>query len=303
MRRNFALSPEQRADARAALQLLEGTGFNLADAARIVAGRKGDSRETSIEEAVDAFLRDAIARQLRSRTVDFYESKLRTFEEAHVEATLDALDRPTIRRWVEGQGKSRETSLGYLRAIRALYRWARRQDPPMCKEDPTEGIQLAAAKSARKVSIFSPAQAEIILQNAGGFTAAAALMLFAGLRPSEITTKEKPPLRWEHINFQAKSIRIPAEIAKTRNTRLLEHLPANLWKWLRICRGEPGAPICQAQTRWLPRKLKDHVGEWPQDACRHSFATYHIAAYKSVERTSLILGHEGRASLPPPAPC
>lgn len=300
MRKNFSLSPDERADARRALQLLEGSGLSLVAAAALAVGRASASERTLLEVAFNAFLRDCMRRNLRRRSVDFYESKLSLFCAAHPGAALDDFNRPDLRAWIEAQGPSAATAEGYLRAIRALFRWARRADPPLCIVDPSEGLQLSVIKDARVVEFFTPVEAGLIMRHAGAYQAAAALMLFAGVRPSEIHAREKASLLWGHVDFKARSVRIPAEIAKTRTARLIEGLPTNLWLWLKPLRGAPDEPICDRQTRFMSRAvLRDAVGldHWVQDGCRHSFATYHVLHGKSVEKTSRIMGHEGKVSL------
>lgn len=85
-------------------------------------------------------------------------------------------------------------------------------------------------------------------------------MLFAGVRPSEVNAREKPPLLWRHLDFKAKTIRIEAATAKTRVARVLEDLPPNLWQWLKLDRSEPGEPVCPLQTRFLSRWLMGREG-------------------------------------------
>lgn len=305
MRKNFALSPEERADARTALQVLRSAGWQganiLTDAARIASGRAGASKSCEVGDAVESFVRDCLRRGLRRRSVEFYESKLSFFAGGFEGRDLDGFTRAELRDWLEAMPVAETTREGHLRAVRALFRWAERQEPALCRMDPTRGLTLRVEREAREVAILSPDEAAWVMDHAGGYRAALALMLFAGVRPSEINAREKPPLLWRHLDFEAETIRIEAATAKTRTARVLEGLPQNLWAWLRLDRGEPGAPVCGLQTRFISRYLSGREGcpvaKWKQDVCRHSFATYHVAAFSDVERTSLILGHEGRARL------
>jgi integrase len=300
MRKNYSLLPSERADARAALEMLSGSGLSLTEAASLAIGRAASAQRTSLEAAFEAFLRNCIKRNLRPTSVNFYESKLATLCAAFPNAFLDDFKRPELRTWIEGQGAAQSTTEGYLRAVRALFRWARRQDPPLCIEDPTLGLTLDVIMDERLVEIFKPKEAKAILSVAGTYKAAAVLMLFAGVRPGEINSSTKPSLLWRHIDFKARSILIPAHIAKTRVARLLEKLPDNLWLWLKLLRGAPDDPICERQLVGMSRAiLRDAKGlhRWVHDGCRHSFATYHVSHFESTEKTSLILGHEGRVSL------
>lgn len=301
-RKNFSLLAAERADAREALDILKSAGWEgeglLCQAARLAVGKAAGSKLCALEEAVVLFIKDCLRRKLRDRSVGFYEGKLGAFAEAYPEASLDAFERPDVRAWLDALPVSDTTREGYRRALRALFAWARKQDPPLCRVDPTEGLSLGVVRSDREVGIFSPEEAEAVMRSAGSYTACAALMLFAGVRPSEVSAKEKPPLLWRHVDFKHRTLRIEGAIAKTRVARVLENLPPNLWQWLRAVRGEPAQRVCGVQARFLSRWAQEHgLARWPQDVCRHSFATYHIAAFGSVERTSLILGHEGKPRL------
>lgn len=273
----------------------------MTDAARIASGRAGASEACMVGDAVEGFIRDCLRRGLRRRSVDFYESKLSFFAGEFEGKDLDGFTRVELRDWLEALPVADTTREGHLRAVRALFRWAERQEPALCRMDPTRGLSLRVEREAREVAILSPDEAAWVMEHAGNYRAALALMFFAGVRPSEINAREKPPLLWRHVDFKAKTIRIEAATAKTRVARVLEDLPPNLWRWLKLDRGEPGKPVCSLQTRFISRWLMEREGcpiaGWKHDVCRHSFATYHVALLSNVERTSLIMGHEGRARL------
>ena len=300
MRKNYKLLPAEAKDARAALEILSGSGLSLTDAAGLAVGRAAGTQRTTLDDAADAFIRKCIERKLRPTSVHFYETKLSVFNDYHPNACLDDFKRAELKKWIEAQGPSQSNIDGYFRAIRAMFRWAMQQDPPLCIQDPTVGMKMEKNLKEREVAIFAPQEAQAIMSAAGAYQAAAALMLFAGVRPAEINHDGKPSLLWRHVDFKARSVRIPATIAKTRVARLLEDLPDNLWQWLESLRGADNEPICERYLAGLPRAMvRDAEGldRWVHDGCRHSFATYHISYYGNTEKTSLIMGHQGRASL------
>jgi mannose/fructose-specific phosphotransferase system component IIA len=76
-RKDWALTAEQRADAREALILLDGTGITLTEVARrAMAGQRATKRVIA-GEAVDEFVREVMRREARPATVLWYEDKLR----------------------------------------------------------------------------------------------------------------------------------------------------------------------------------------------------------------------------------
>jgi integrase len=57
--------------------------------------------------------------------------------------------------------------------------------------------------------------------------------------------------------------------------------------------------ISPGLSREIARKGREVLGleKWPPDVLRHTFATYHVAAFNDPGKTSLLLGHEGNPSL------
>lgn len=113
-----------------------------------------------------------------------------------------------------------------------------------------------------------------------------AIGLFAGLRKAEILR-----LHWEEIDFGAALIEVTAKKSKTAKRRLVKMQP-NLEKWLAPfsnCRG----PVCPPNLRKLTQKSRElaKLEEWPSNALRHSFASYHLAHFKDAAALALEMGH------------
>lgn len=107
-----------------------------------------------------------------------------------------------------------------------------------------------------------------------------------------LRTEELDQLDWHHIQLAENNIHVPPEIAKDRGGRDVENHSA-LRAWL--------APIACAEGKLAPAKSYDWrlaqkavaagIADWPKNALRHSFASYHFAAYKNAPHTSAMLGH------------
>jgi integrase len=122
-------------------------------------------------------------------------------------------------------------------------------------------------------------------------------MMFAGIRPSEIRSKEKPPMEWKQVDFDERIVRITSAQSKTRNARILEGLPSNLWAFLESSHKKKESEfIAPARYRQARKLAKESIGRWSHDVCRHSFITYHLAQFKNISETMLIAGHEGSPS-------
>ena len=109
---------------------------------------------------------------------------------------------------------------------------------------------------------------------------------FTGMRSSEVLR-----LDWQDVNFERSFITVAAEKSKTATRRLVPIQP-NLMLWL--------APY-RTQKRGLFRTRRDagraiafakscHV-EWPNNALRHSYATYRLAVTADAARVALEMGN------------
>jgi len=115
-----------------------------------------------------------------------------------------------------------------------------------------------------------------------------AIGAFAGLRRAELER-----LDWKEIDLQSRLIEVTASKAKSARRRFVRIKP-NLLQWLK--------PLCQADGAVAPvgyRKLVDRariaagIQMWPNNALRHSFASYYLAHFRKagVAELALEMGH------------
>ncbi|MCW1885490.1 hypothetical protein OKA04_12190 [Luteolibacter flavescens] len=121
---------------------------------------------------------------------------------------------------------------------------------------------------------------------------------FEGIRPEELAPKEdnpKPRMRWEFIDWEWNVIRIPAEVAKTGRARIVPLHPVTR-AWLEAAGAGPTwtGPICtenptevhpRATTVWgkaLAKRFPERFTKWPQDALRHSYASYRNGVLRNL---------------------
>ena len=131
-------------------------------------------------------------------------------------------------------------------------------------------------------------------------SAGIAILMFAGLRPSELMgNQDKPPLLWNQIYLRPQGAHTNPYIdvkdvnAKGTEGRLVEMEP-NLVSWLeRVPKDKRKGPVLTGQNRY--KEFRKTVGvSGKKDIWRHSFATYHFHHFKSLERTMNQLGHTSR---------
>jgi integrase len=298
MRTNARLSSEERADARQALGILDGT-MSLSDAARIALGRSGGAHDrVSVQIAVERYLEDCRRRcrnsQMRPRTLEFYETELYAFT-GDFSCRVDQITKADLQNYLSGLTTAPASKAVRWRAIRAMLNWCERQDPPLLRDNPARLVRLeTGAKS--EIQFLSVAECESILAVEGPHRHAIALQLFAGLRPEEIAGREKDRLQWDNVNREERLIRVPGPVAKTGTSRILDSLPDTIWLWMADA-PETG-PCYPMSSAWLTTIAKRKIArKWPQDAMRHTFATYHVAAFGDAGKTALLMGHQTSSML------
>jgi integrase len=148
----------------------------------------------------------------------------------------------------------------------------------------------AAAKAKQidsEVGILTVAQTAKLLESAGAaIVPFIAIGAFAGLRPEELAR-----LSWDEIDLEANLIEVKARKSKTARRRHIKIQP-NLAKWLTGHAKEMGrvAPINLRKEMKIARE-KAGISDWPNNALRHGFASYHLAKFQDAGALALEMGH------------
>ena len=114
-----------------------------------------------------------------------------------------------------------------------------------------------------------------------------AIGLFSGLRRAEIER-----LDWAQIDLKDRNIEVKARHSKTAARRLVSIQP-NLAAWLKPHR-RPAGSVCPQHLRKHLEEDRDRAGlleDWPQNASRHSFGSYHLAHFKDAPALALQMGN------------
>ena len=300
----------------AALAVLRSTGTDVLEAA-LVAKTALDAGRGRTKRAMKCIAAGAEVLRQQERTV--------TFEKA-VEAALDARkDRRTrtvydfryfTRRFVKrckGLATRRVRSItpqecaGYIE--QAFDTPRQRQKARLilsgvfgtavkrgwCDANPVARVE-APRVVEQQVPILTPQEIEQITTTAesyrgGSCAAAVGMMLYAGIRPHEVTR-----LSWAQVDLQERAIYILPRHSKTGGARRVTiHKP--LLRILREHRQEEGEKICPANWLHHWRELRRAAGwnspahRWPQDVLRHTFASYHLSHFRSYAELQLEIGH------------
>jgi integrase len=93
------------------------------------------------------------------------------------------------------------------------------------------------------------------------------------------------------MDFSSKLIEVTASKAKSARRRFVK-IPPNLLEWLRPYRQMRGK-VTPIDYRELLDKARERakISDWPNNALRHSFASYHLAKFTNASALALELGH------------
>ena len=165
-----------------------------------------------------------------------------------------------------------------------------------CSENPVARVE-APRVVEKPVPILSPQEIKDLRQTAeayqdGSCAVAVGMMLYAGIRPHEVAR-----LTWAQVDLRERAIYILPQHSKTGGARRVTiHKP--LMKILRRYQESTyEKKICPAG--WLRhwRELRRAAGwdspahPWPQDALRHTFASYHLSHFRSYAELQVEIGH------------
>ena len=250
-------------------------------AAHVLASEKSCTAVQLVQELLAAKERDGASivhlSDLRSR--------LNAFAKKFDGRPVATITRAEIDDWLRSLPVSAVTRNHYRRLIVLAFNFAVQRG--YATSNPAQ--KTAKAKEARgKIGILTVEQAARLLEAATPeILPYIAIGLFAGLRRAEIQR-----LDWSEIDFESCLIEVKAEKSKTAQRKHVTILP-NLREWLLPHRKLNGSVTPQLCFREMFEKARERAGiaEWPENALRHTFASYHLAHFKNAASTALELGH------------
>lgn len=237
---------------------------------------------------------------------DFYindlTSRLNIFANDFGERMVNTITHVEIEGWLHNRQQSPVSTNKFIQLLSIMF--ARAIKGGYLDSNPTEKVERARVRES-EIGILAPDELTKLLKKADlRILPVFAIGAFAGLRRSEIER-----LDWSDVNLTKKQIRVRK--SKTSAGNRIVDLPATLHSWL-----EPhaktsgkvwprnGRKIYDTSKRAAgfgnPENLTDEEGEkgmtlkpWPDNALRHSFASYHLAHHRSADDLALTMGHRG----------
>lgn len=251
------------------------------------------NREKTVDfaRAVEAALEDRANR--RSRTISDFRYTMRRFMKRCPEmARRRVRDIKTHEciSWIQtafqtdAQRKKARTLLGGVFSSAIRRGW--------CKKNPVQNVPVPYV-AEKRITILTDSEIERLLAATRNYRNgvcmnAVALMLYAGIRPHEVER-----LSWDAVDIQSRRICIQPKHSKTGGCRYVTMLPPLLSLLKCPADHDSHAKICPKNWRVHWARLHKEAGflHWQADVLRHTYASHHLARFRSYAELQLEMGH------------
>jgi integrase len=284
--------PEQlRIDAIACADRLRPYGKTISDATEhFLTYLAATARSCTVAALVAEFNTAKRKDGASDRYLGDLRNRLDTFAEKFGALKVAEILPSQIDDWLRGLDVAGQTRNNFRRVLHVFFEFGKVRG--YATHNPVTGT--AKAKVVRGTpEIFTPEQMRTVLEKApADFVPYLAIGAFAGLRSAELER-----LDWSEIDLAGRLIQVRAENSKTAQRRFVRICDA-LAAWLAPHVRKSGAVATTESVRdGREATCKAAEIEWPANVLRHSFASYHLAQFKSAAETAAELGHAGAAVL------
>ncbi len=241
-----------------------------------------------VADIINEFVAEREKLNQRDRNLADVRQRLNVFARTFGTRQLAEITVEELAAWLRDPTWSARSQIHYRRRVSMLYdygikrRWCEVNTAALLDNPETED---------KDVQCFGVEECARILEHAeeAGCLPLVVLSLFAGLRRSEVCR-----LQWQDVNLAERTITVGSKTAKKRSRRVVTINDACA-AWLAICAQLKG-PVVTIAKETLDARIKDLAAkaglkEWKQNGLRHSFCTFHVAAYKDPVRTAYEAGN------------
>jgi integrase len=288
----LSFNERQRAEYLECAEKLQSFGVTIRDAVNFyVPHLRALKRTCSAAELVNELLKVKEADGASERYLSDLRSRLTQFAESFDGKPVAEITSPQIDEWLRslsdrqtGKRLSPVTRNNFRRVLIVAFNFAKGRG--YCIDNPAE--QSAKAKEIdAAVGILTVEETARLLENAAPeLVPYVGIGAFAGLRRAELER-----LDWKEVDLQSGLIEVTASKAKSARRRFVKIQP-NLAKWLQPY-AQVSGNVTPAGYRVLLESAREAaaIAQWPQNALRHSFASYHLARFNDAALLALELGH------------
>jgi integrase len=282
----------QRAEYLECADALRPFGATIRDAVKFyVPHLKAMKRSCTAAQLVDELLKVKEADGASKRYLSDLRSRLNHFSETFDGQSTAEIMPQQIDEWLRclsdketGKRLSPITRNNFRRVLIVAFNFAR--DRNYCVDNPAQ--KTAKAKVIEgTIGILTVDETARLLENApANVVPYVAIGALAGLRRAELER-----LDWAEVDLESNLIEVTAKNAKSARRRFVRIQP-NLAKWLQPHSRSSGSVTPPDYRELLDSARKAaRIEEWPQNALRHGFASYHLARFNDAAALALELGH------------
>lgn len=242
-------------------------------------------RSATVLRAFDEFVETREKEGVSASHLRDFKYRLERFAKKHAKRLVAEITTKDLDVWLFSLKSAQQSRANHRRLLHNFFAYCVGRG--YTEENPV--ARAAKVKVVRKApGILSPRDTAAFLAAAPTeILPALAIGFFAGLRTAEIAR-----LDWSEIDLKRGFIEITAAKAKSAQRRLVTITP-NLKAWLQP-HAQLSGPVRLSEMRHTDRfdiARKATEIKWPPNACRHSFASYHLALHQDAAATALQLGH------------
>ena len=297
---------------RAAIEVLRQTGVDVIEAA-LLAKTALEAGRGRVKRAVECINMGAAALRAREKTASFEQAVEAALEERRDRRKRTQTDfRYMARRMMKrckGLAKRRVRSITpheCAEVLRQAFETPRQRNKARlvlsgvfstavrrgwCAENPVRKVQPERVEEKR-IEILSKEEIARLMDAAAAYAggaclAAVAIMLLAGVRPHECER-----LQWGDVRLDGGVIVISPQHSKTGGARCVTIHPPLARILRRMCKDEHER-ICPPNWRrhWAALHREADFTHWQPDVLRHTYATHHLATFRSYTELQLEMGH------------
>ena len=282
----LTLSPAQRTEYLESLETLKPYGIGLREAMQMLLPQlKAKNRSCTVKELVAELLGAKRADGASERYLGDLKSRLGIFAKSFEGRNVAGISFIEVDAWLRALRVSATTRNNFRRVLAVAFNFGK--DRGYCVANHAEDC-AQAKEIGGEIGILTIAETARLMEKASAETLPYWIIgAFAGLRSAEIER-----LDWAEVNFEAGLIEVKASNAKTAGRRLVTMQP-NLREWLAPYRAHRG-PVCPIGLRKKLEADRDRAElreEWPSNALRHSFGSYHLARFNDAPALALQMGN------------
>jgi integrase len=279
-------SSELRVLARRAATLLEPFGKTVLDAAEFYAQHlRRISASCKVAEVVEEMLGSRAGDGLSEDYLADLKIKYRAFAHTFGDRMIADIAPKEISGWLRHLNVGAVSRNTIRSRLTTLFSFAKRQG--YTSHNPIMEVDRAKERGG-EIGILSVADAARLMDVASPETLPYwAIGAFAGLRSAEIER-----LDWGELDLESGLIEVKASKAKTASRRLVQIQP-NLRRWLAPY-GDRRGKVCPSGLRKrleADRQKAALLENWPSNALRHSYGSYHLAHFKDTAALALQMGN------------